>query len=128
MERSKMSKTGAEWKLEEDHCLSQAVKKYPVFLESRDERAGRLPQPLGEDRGVRDGVQPLQHGAYGRAVSCAHRGDHEEEHGAEHEGGLGVVWVCEAKTMETRSRDSDGGRRSSRRRTRWRLSWTRVMM
>lgn len=32
MERSKMSKTGAEWKLEEDHCLSQAVKKYPVFL------------------------------------------------------------------------------------------------
>ena len=32
LERSKLSKTGAEWKLEEDHCLSQAVKKYPVFL------------------------------------------------------------------------------------------------
>ena len=87
MERSKMSKTGAEWKLEEDHCLSQAVKKYPVFLESNDECAGRLSQPLGEDRGVRDGVQSLQHGAYGRAVSCAHRGDYEKEHGSEHESG-----------------------------------------
>lgn len=35
LERSKLSKTGAEWKLEEDHCLSQAVKKYPVFLPFR---------------------------------------------------------------------------------------------
>ena len=30
LERSKESKTGAPWQLEEDHCLSQAIKKYPV--------------------------------------------------------------------------------------------------
>lgn len=32
LEKSKESKTGVEWQLEEDHCLSQAVKKFPVFL------------------------------------------------------------------------------------------------
>ncbi|KAK8825725.1 hypothetical protein WA577_000895 [Blastocystis sp. JDR] len=35
LERSKLSKTGAEWKLEEDHCLSQAVKKYPAGYRNR---------------------------------------------------------------------------------------------
>lgn len=30
LEKSKESKTGVEWQLEEDHCLSQAVKKFPV--------------------------------------------------------------------------------------------------
>lgn len=34
LEKSKESKTGVEWQLEEDHCLSQAVKKFPVFLAS----------------------------------------------------------------------------------------------
>lgn len=34
LEKSKESKTGVEWQLEEDHCLSQAVKKFPVGKES----------------------------------------------------------------------------------------------
>ncbi|KNB41957.1 hypothetical protein JH06_4546 [Blastocystis sp. subtype 4] len=35
LERSKESKTGAPWQLEEDHCLSQAIKKYPAGYRNR---------------------------------------------------------------------------------------------
>ena len=38
LERSKESKTGAPWQLEEDHCLSQAIKKYPVGGRKMNER------------------------------------------------------------------------------------------
>ena len=34
LEKSKESKTGEAWQLEEDHCLSQAVKKFPVASEA----------------------------------------------------------------------------------------------
>lgn len=30
LEKSKEKKSGADWQLEEDHCLSQAIKKFPV--------------------------------------------------------------------------------------------------
>ena len=35
LEKSKESKTGEAWQLEEDHYLSQAVKKFPVLLRRR---------------------------------------------------------------------------------------------
>ena len=50
LERSKESKTGEPWQLEEDHCLSQAVKKFPVFLPFHNYPLGRLSQSLDQNR------------------------------------------------------------------------------